>query len=222
MCDCYGKCYTCGTDVSRGSGWSCSECRIWNCRDCKKSVKNPCKECGPQDLELEKEKTTFKCDPVFKCKSCETVHPLEKAIRCELCNINDESEASEDDEASLEEASANEIVERDSWDGKIKHLFCKKCTRKCDACEVRGCKECVEFVCCDCGYNMCYECRNNEVDCGCYGHCYSCGVDVNRGSDGWPCGECEKWYCRDCRQCDNPCKECGPESESEEEAEQEN
>ncbi len=66
---------------------------------------------------------------------------------------------------------------------------------------------------------MCYECRNNEVDCGCYGECYSCGVDVNRGSDGWPCNECEKWYCRGCRDCDNPCKECGPESESESEEE---
>jgi hypothetical protein len=68
---------------------------------------------------------------------------------------------------------------------------------------------------------MCYECRNNEVDCGCYGECYSCGVDVNRGSEGWPCGECEKWYCHGCRQGDNPCKECGPESESEEESDEE-
>ena len=88
----------------------------------------------------------------------------------------------------------------------------------CDACEVRGCKECVEFVCCDCGYDMCHECRNNDEDnCGCYGHCYSCGTDVNRGSEGWPCGECEKWYCHGCRQCDNPCKECGPEEETREE-----
>ena len=209
-CDCFGKCYTCGTDVSRGSGWPCGECGIWNCRDCKKSDKNTCKECGPPKLESEKDepvKTTFNCE------SCKTVHPLEKAIRCELCNINDES----DDEASLDD----EVVSVDSWDGKKKHLFCKKCTLKCDACEVRGCKECVEFVCCDCGYNMCYECRNNEVDCGCYGHCYSCGTDVNRGSDGWPCGECEKWYCRGCRQGDNPCKECGPESEEEEDDEDE-
>ena len=221
MCDCFGKCYTCGTDVSRGSGWPCGECGIWNCRDCKISDKNPCKECGPppkSEPEKVEVKTTFNCDHVFKCKSCETVHPLEKSIRCELCNINDES-ASEDDEsatvASLEAASV------DSWDGKIKHLFCKKCTLKCDACEVRGCRECVEFVCCDCGYNMCYECRNNEVDCGCYGKCCSCWVDINRGSEGWPCGECDKWYCHGCRQCDNPCKECGPESESESEEEEE-
>jgi hypothetical protein len=209
MCDCYGKCNTCGTDVSRGSGWPCGECGIWNCPQCKKSVKNLCKDCGPPP-ESEKVKTTFNCE------SCKTVHPLDKAIRCELCNREDDEEEEDEDDAS-----ANEIVERDSWDGKIKHLFCKKCTLKCHACEERGCNECVEFACCDCGYNMCYECRNNEVDCGCYGECYSCGVDVNRGSEGWPCGECEKWYCHGCRQGDNPCKECGPESESEEESDEE-
>ena len=54
-CDCFGNCYTCGTDVSRGSGWPCGECGIWNCRDCKKSDKNPCKECGsPPKPEKEK------------------------------------------------------------------------------------------------------------------------------------------------------------------------
>jgi hypothetical protein len=172
-----------------------------------------CEESGPHP-ESEKVKD------FFNCESCKTNHPLEKAIRCELCNINDEESDDEesDDEEADDNKSANEIVERDSWDGKIKHLFCKKCTLKCDACEERGCKECVEFAaCCDCGYNMCYECRNNEVDCGCYGECYSCGVDVNRGSEGWPCGECEKWYCHGCRECDNPCKECGPESEEDEE-----
>ena len=176
---------------------------------------------SPNEEKVEEAKTTFKCE------SCEKVHPLEKAIRCELCNINDESASSEDEEAEDSSASAkeeDEIVEKaslDSWDGKIKHLFCKKCTRKCDACEERGCKECVTFACCDCDYNMCYECRNNEVDCGCYGHCYSCGTDIDRGSDGWPCGECEKWYCHGCRDCDNPCKECGPESESESEEDDE-
>jgi hypothetical protein len=224
MCDCFGKCYTCGTDVSRGSGWPCGECGIWNCRDCKKSDKNPCKECGPPPKP---EKEVEKVEEFFNCESCKTAHPLEKAIRCELCNINDASASETEEEDNDEDPSANEIVAEDdasvdTWDGKIKHLFCKKCTRKCDACEERGCKECVEFACCDCDYNMCYQCRNNEVDCGCYGECYSCGVDVNRGSDGWPCGECEKWYCRGCRDCDNPCKECGPESESESEEEEEN
>ena len=209
MCDCFGKCNTCGTDVSRGSGWPCGECGIWNCPDCKKSDKNTCKECGPPPKsELEKEKVE-EVKTTFNCESCKTVHPLEKAIRCELCNREDEDPSEEDDDASV-----------DTWDGKIKHLFCKKCSRKCDACDERGCKECVEFACCDCDYNMCYQCRNNEVDCGCYGECYSCGVDVDRGSDGWPCGECEKWYCRGCRQGDNPCKECGPGSESESEEDQ--
>ena len=211
MCDCFGKCNTCGTDVSRGSGWPCDKCGIWNCSECKKSVKNLCKECGPPKSESEKvEEVKTK----FNCESCKTDHPLEKAIRCKLCNINDEDEV-----ASLEEDNDNRSV--DSWDGKIKHLFCKNCTLKCHACEERGCKDCVEFACCDCGYNMCYECRNNEVDCGCYGNCYSCGTDINRGSEGWPCGECEKWYCVGCSQCDNSCKECGPESDSESESESE-
>ncbi len=177
--------------------------------------------------KVEEVKTTF------ICKSCKTIHPLEKAIRCKLCNINDdtsegdtsETETSKADisEADISEADISEAEELsvDSWDGKIKHLFCKKCTLKCNACEERGCRDCVEFVCCDCSYNMCYECINNEVDCGCYGHCYSCRVDVNRGSEGWPCGECEKWYCYDCRRCDNPCKECRPESDSESESESE-
>ena len=179
-------------------------------------------------FEAVKDEPLIKDEPpvktTFNCESCKTVHPLEKAIRCELCNINDEDKDEDEAVASLDDDEDEAVasldddeVSVDSWDGKIKHLFCKKCTLKCDACEVRGCKECVEFVCCDCGYNMCYECRNNEVDCGCYGHCCSCGVDVNRGSDGWPCGECDKWYCRGCRDCDNPCKEFGPESESDEE-----
>jgi hypothetical protein len=131
-----------------------------------------------------------------------------------LCNRNDE-------DSSANEIESEDDASVDSWDGKKKHLFCKKCTLKCDACEERGCKDCVEFVCCDCSYNMCYQCINNEIDCGCYGHCYSCGVDVNRGSEGWPCGECEKWYCNGCRQGDNSCKECGPELESESESEEE-
>ena len=153
---------------------------------------------------------TTETKTTFNCESCKTEYPLEKAIRCELCNKEDEDPSEAEDDVSV-----------DIWDGKIKHLFCTKCTLKCDACEVRGCKECVEFVCCDCGYDMCYECINNEVDCGCYSECYSCGVDINRGSEGWPCGECYKWYCHSCRQSDNPCKECGPESESEEEEEEE-
>ena len=233
MCGCYGKCYTCGKDINRAiSGSSYCECGIWSCSDCRKSDKNPCNECGTPIKEPEKvEEKVEEVKTTFNCESCKTTHPLEKAIRCELCNINDEEDDDEEDDDDDDNGDDNkddededededkDKVSVDSWDGKIKHLFCKKCTLKCDACGERGCKECVEFVCCDCGYNMCYECRNNEVDCGCYGHCYSCGTDVDRGSDGWPCGECEKWYCCDCRRYDNPCKECGPESESESESE---
>jgi hypothetical protein len=188
-------------------------------------VEPPTPNTSPETEKVEEVKTTFICE------SCKIIHPLEKAIRCKLCNINDdtsetsETETSEVDisEADTSEADTSEVEELsvDSWDGKIKHLFCKKCTLKCNACEERGCRDCVEFVCCDCSYNMCYECINNEVDCGCYGHCYSCRVDINRGSEGWPCGECEKWYCYDCRRCDNPCKECRPESDSESESESE-
>jgi hypothetical protein len=134
---------------------------------------------------------------VLKCNSCETQLTLETAISCDLCDREDDN---------------------DGWDeDKISPLFCKKCTDLCNACEVRGCKKCVTFACCDCGYDMCYNCRYDEIDCGCYGHCYSCGMDVNRGEDGWPCGECEKWYCCNCIQGNNPCKECGPEEEEEEE-----
>ena len=189
----------------------CQHCGIVMCRNCinindiKCDVMGKCKYCEAPNAPYEMEKV----EEFFNCESCETDHPLEKAVRCEFCNINDESDDNDEDEVSV-----------DSWDGKIKHLFCKECTLMCDACEIRGCKECVEFVCCDCGYDMCIECRNNDnIGCGCYGKCYSCGDDINRGSEGWPCGECEKWYCHGCRRGDNPCKECGPEEEEEEDNE---
>ena len=57
--------------------------------------------------KVEEVKTTF------KCKSCETVNPLEKAIRCKLCNINDASEADDESaneiEGNEDDESANEI-----------------------------------------------------------------------------------------------------------------
>jgi len=120
------------------------------------------------------------------CKSCKTDITLETAIPCDLCG-----------------------------EDEISPLFCKECTLWCDACDLQGCKECIEKkVCWECDYNMCYECLNSDVDCGCFGECYTCGKDVDRGSDGWPCLGCEKWYCRRCRRCDNPCKDCGSEEES--------
>jgi hypothetical protein len=149
---------------------------------------------------------------ILKCQSCEIIITLETAFSCEFCNRDNDDNDNDNDNDDDEEKEKNVR----SLDQKPR-LFCKKCTLNCDACRIKGCKECVEFVCCDCGYDMCIECRNNEVDCGCYGHCCSCWVDINRGSEGWPCGECKKWYCRGCIQCDNPCKYCGPEEEEEDE-----
>ena len=68
---------------------------------------------------------------------------------------------------------------------------------------------------------MCSECRNGDNLCGCYGKCYRCDTYLDRGKNGWPCNECEKWYCHDCGLTNNSCKECGPDEESEEESEEE-
>ena len=66
-----------------------------------------------------------------KCESCETEFELKDAIRCECCNLY------EDDTESVD---YDDDVSVDSWDGKKKHLYCIKCTEKCDACKERGCK----------------------------------------------------------------------------------
>ena len=104
---------------------------------------------------------------------------------------------------------------------------CKSCETEinletviaCDRCKVSGCSECIKTECCDCSIQMCRACSDiDDIMCDCYGKCNTCGTDVSRGS-GWPCSECRIWNCRDCRRCDNPCKECGPESESESEDE---
>lgn len=41
---------------------------------------------------------------------------------------------------------------------------------------------------------------------------------MNRGSDGWPCWECKRWGCYDCRVSFNDCKECNPNIELDEDA----
>ncbi len=124
------------------------------------------------------------------CELCDKQIQLADAIICKLC---DKDYDSDDDEPS----------------DKSQHMFCKKCTRRCFVCEVRGCTDCVEVVCCDCGERMCSDCRNGDDLCGCYGNCSSCGTEVNRGSDGWPCGACDQWLCSGCCRCDNSCPECG-------------
>ena len=102
-------------------------------------------------------------------------------------------------------------------------MFCRGCT---DTCFATGCTDCVKTACCDCGVAMCEECRNNETPCGCSGKCFWCKRALNRESDGWPCDECSRWGCYDCRLSYNDCKECNPyielewvdEEEEEEEA----
>jgi hypothetical protein len=137
------------------------------------------------------------------CESCEKNIQLSKAITCKWCDSDYDSDDDDDDDVNPNK--------------KPPHLFCKNCTRRCFVCDVRGCTDCVDTVCCDCSERMCRKCRNGDELCGCYGHCSSCGTDVNRGSEGWPCNDCSRWYCDGCRQGDNPCPECGPREEEESE-----
>ncbi len=75
----------------------------------------------------------------------------------------------------------------------------------CFGCQKSGCEECLNMVCCDCGVYLCEKCEDDDdIWCGCYGSCSSCGEDVDRGGDGWPCSKCEQWLCEKCR----PTKKC--------------
>ena len=218
LCGCYGKCYCCDIDLDRGSsGWPCNECEKWYCHDCGLTY-NSCKECGPEsDSDDEDEEDDLEQEAIEATESTEAIEPIKTTCVCESCKTN----------ITLETAIPCDLCNRehdvDGWDeDKISPLFCKECALWCDACkEVQGCKECIKNVCWECDYNMCYECRNTDnIMCGCFGECYTCGRDVDRGSDGWPCNECEKWYCHNCRcrLTDNSCKECGPDDEATNEA----
>ena len=105
----------------------------------------------------------------------------------------------------------------------LRKVKCKNCKEikpekgnlKCYSCNVSGCNKCIETACCDCSVIMCKNCGGSgEPNCGCYGSCSSCGTDVNRGSDGWPCHKCKKWYCSVCRHT-SKCKECKVEDSDE-------
>lgn len=144
-------------------------------------------------------------EKMYDCESCEKKIQLADAIICKWCDSDYDSD--------------DDVVPSENKESQ--HLFCKKCTRRCFVCNVRGCTDCIEVVCCDCGERMCSDCRNGDDLCGCYGHCYSCGTEVNRGSEGWPCNDCDKWYCDGCRRGYNPCPECGPGEDSEEEEDDE-
>ena len=177
----------------------------------------------PENVELPCETTSVVLEPdailepsavltpekMYDCESCEKKIQLVDAIICKWCDSDYDSENDDDED----------VVP--SKNKESQHLFCKKCTRRCFVCNVRGCTDCIEVVCCDCGERMCSDCRNGDDLCGCYGNCYSCGTEVNRGSEGWPCNDCDKWYCDGCRQGDNPCPECGPGEDSEEEEDEE-
>ena len=146
------------------------------------------------------------------CKSCKKTVKMANIIICKMCDKDYDSDDYDEDED--EDDDVKDVAP------PAEHLFCKKCTRRCFVCEIRGCMDCVSTVCCDCSERMCRKCRNGDELCGCYGNCSSCGTDVNRGSDGWPCGECDKWLCSGCCRCsDNKCPECGPGEESEEDDE---
>ena len=130
------------------------------------------------------------------CEICKKTIPLDTSIACQFCN------------------SETDCVFTLGLPTKEPHLFCKRCTGTCFKCEEIGCDKCVDVVCCDCAVTMCNKCRNGDNLCGCYGACYHCDTDLNRGRNGWPCNECEKWYCHYCGLNNNSCKECGPESYS--------
>ena len=163
-----------------------------------------------------------------ECDNCKKSFPPEKIFECEFCNKIDDSDEDSDEEEIKEPTqmlcewrSGSILV---SFSGHLDEeeikeptqMLCEWCSRECFICESRGCKECVNTVCCDCSVSMCKECRNGDDLCGCYGKCYWCNRDVDRGSDGWPCDECNRWGCHDCRL-GNGCKDCDPNYDSEEE-----
>lgn len=150
-----------------------------------------------------------------ECGKCKKSFPTQKMFECEFCNKQYDSDEDYDDS---DEGSNNSVKVADDNEPKI--LLCRRCSDECFVCELRGCEECLRTVCCDCSVSMCKKCRNGDDMCGCYGNCYWCNREVDRGSDGWPCDECDRWGCRSCR-IGNGCKECDPEYESDESEEEE-
>ena len=150
------------------------------------------------------------------CNNCKNCVPLKKFFECAFCR-KDEDTDDDDDEVLIEDKDLIETKDLIKVKDLVKDvkpetpiMLCRNCSDKCFGCKDRGCEECIEIVCCDCGVHMCDDCRNNETQCGCYGKCFWCGREVNRGSDGWPCWECDRWGCYDCRLGYNDCKECNP------------
>ena len=153
-----------------------------------------------------------------KCKGCEKeIANAKQAIHCRWCDGWEE----DDDETSFGSdcCEATKGSDSDQSTSNATSFYCRKCTRRCWHCETRGCIECVDVVCCDCCVRMCMDCANSDILCGCYGECHCCGRDINRGANGWPCNDCDKWYCDGCRYGDNDCQECNPHDDEESEEE---
>ncbi len=150
------------------------------------------------------------------CNNCKKCVPLKKLFECAFCRKDEDTDDEDEDEDEVKDIIKTEdkVEDKDKTED-TPIMFCRNCSDECFGCEERGCEECIEIVCCDCGVHMCNDCRNNETLCGCYGNCFWCGREVNRGSDGWPCWECDRWGCYDCRLGDNDCKECNPNGEDE-------
>ena len=155
------------------------------------------------DPEIDKKITTC------VCQKCKIDIPLANAIICKFCN-NIDDEEDEDEEKDIE---SKFIEEKDELS-----IFCMKCSRKCEHCNIRGCKECIDTACCDCGIRLCPNCTGDDSYCNCYGKCKICNTSVNCNEDGWPCYECKIWYCNGCRlDDDNPCGSCNPQDSSDNE-----
>lgn len=122
---------------------------------------------------------------------------------------NEESTIDTQPEQNTEKLPNNES---DKQDNQTVECVCGKQTdtiETCFGCKKSGCEECLNMVCCDCCVYLCEVCKdNNDIWCGCYGNCTSCGDDVDRGGDGWPCSQCKQWLCEKCRG-SKKCMYCG-------------
>ena len=133
------------------------------------------------------------------CNLCKGMFPLEDNVfECEFCNKKYEEKEILDTPLLCESCKINITLEN---------------TISCERCEVKGCDACIISACHDCIINMCSKCRNNNnINCDCYGKCYTCKKDISRDISGLPCGDCGIWNCKDCKKVDTKCINCGLEN----------
>ena len=90
---------------------------------------------------------------------------------------------------------------------------------ECYSCNQSGCNKCILVVCCDCCVKMCNKCTDDDdILCGCYGICYTCGINVDRGEHGWPCSTCHEWFCSSYCHNSTGCKDSDYEESSSDES----